>query len=114
MADIEHEKGDTSPFDPLDQRGKNDVLRVEGISLAFGGLQVLENVSFAARAGELLALIGPNGAGKTSVLNCICGIYRPGPGGSSSPATTSRVRGRTGSRRSAWRGHSSTGSSSRT
>ena len=56
------------------------VLRIDGISLAFGGLQVLENVSFAARAGELLALIGPNGAGKTSVLNCICGIYRPGTG----------------------------------
>jgi len=45
------------------------VLKVEGISLAFGGLQVLEDVSFTARAGELLALIGPNGAGKTSVLN---------------------------------------------
>ena len=56
------------------------VLRVEGLSLAFGGLQVLEGVSFAARPGELLALIGPNGAGKTSVLNCICGIYRPGAG----------------------------------
>jgi len=56
------------------------VLDIEGVSLAFGGLQVLENISFAARAGELLALIGPNGAGKTSVLNCICGIYRPGNG----------------------------------
>ena len=56
------------------------MLRVEGISLAFGGLRVLEEVSFAARPGELLALIGPNGAGKTSVLNCICGIYRPAAG----------------------------------
>ena len=55
-------------------------LRVEALSLAFGGLQVLEGVSFEARQGELLALIGPNGAGKTSILNCICGIYRPSRG----------------------------------
>ena len=39
------------------------LLRVEALSLAFGGLQVLEGVSFEARQGELLALIGPNGAG---------------------------------------------------
>ena len=52
-------------------------LNLAGIGLAFGGLQVLQNVSFETREGELLCLIGPNGAGKTSVLNCICGIYRP-------------------------------------
>lgn len=55
-------------------------LELKGVSLAFGGLKVLHDVSFAARAGELLALIGPNGAGKTSVLNCICGLYRPAAG----------------------------------
>jgi branched-chain amino acid transport system ATP-binding protein len=52
-------------------------LKLAGIALAFGGLKVLEGVSITTRPGELLALIGPNGAGKTSVLNCICGIYRP-------------------------------------
>lgn len=52
-------------------------LAVSGIELAFGGLQVLQEVSFDARPGELLALIGPNGAGKTSVLNCVSGLYRP-------------------------------------
>ncbi|HTN27887.1 MAG TPA: ABC transporter ATP-binding protein [Burkholderiales bacterium] len=51
-------------------------LRLERVSLAFGGLRVLHEVSFETRPGELLSLIGPNGAGKTSVLNCICGLYR--------------------------------------
>lgn len=55
-------------------------LKLEGVSLAFGGLQVLKDVSFETREGELLCLIGPNGAGKTSVLNCIGGLYRPGNG----------------------------------
>ena len=56
------------------------MLRLEGLALAFGGLQVLDGVSLSTRAGELLALIGPNGAGKTSVLNCVSGIYRPSAG----------------------------------
>jgi branched-chain amino acid transport system ATP-binding protein len=55
-------------------------LNLADVSLAFGGLKVLDGVSMATRPGELLALIGPNGAGKTSVLNCVCGIYRPTAG----------------------------------
>jgi len=55
-------------------------LKLADVSLAFGGLKVLDGVSMTTRPGELLALIGPNGAGKTSVLNCICGIYRPTAG----------------------------------
>jgi branched-chain amino acid transport system ATP-binding protein len=55
-------------------------LRVEQLSLSFGGLRVLARVSFEVHPGELLALIGPNGAGKTSILNCIGGIYRPTTG----------------------------------
>lgn len=68
-------------------------LRLDGVSLAFGGLRVLEDVSFEAPAGELLALIGPNGAGKTSVLNCISGLYRPQKGAialGGRPITTAR------------------------
>jgi branched-chain amino acid transport system ATP-binding protein len=51
-------------------------LQVEHLSLRFGGLTILDDVSFAVESGELFALIGPNGAGKTSVFNCISGIYR--------------------------------------
>jgi len=51
-------------------------LTVSHLSLRFGGLVVLDDVSFTVERGELFALIGPNGAGKTSVLNCISGIYR--------------------------------------
>ncbi|MGI9602499.1 MAG: ABC transporter ATP-binding protein [Acidimicrobiales bacterium] len=53
------------------------VLDVRDISLSFGGLRVLSEVSFSLDHGALLAVIGPNGAGKTSVFNCINGVYRP-------------------------------------
>src|SRR5258705_1624269 len=53
-------------------------IEIEGLTLRFGGLVVLDGISFAVEHGELFALIGPNGAGKTSVLNCISGLYRGG------------------------------------
>ena len=56
------------------------LLGVEGISLAFGGTQAIRDVSFDVRQGELFAVIGPNGAGKTSIFNCISGVYRPQQG----------------------------------
>jgi branched-chain amino acid transport system ATP-binding protein len=51
-------------------------LAIEDLQLRFGGLVVIDQVTFTVERRELLALIGPNGAGKTSVLNCISGIYR--------------------------------------
>jgi branched-chain amino acid transport system ATP-binding protein len=53
------------------------LLQVEGISLAFGGVKALTDVSFDVRQGEIRAIIGPNGAGKSSMLNVINGVYHP-------------------------------------
>jgi len=56
------------------------LLRVEHLSMRFGGLVAVNDLSFIARAGEITALIGPNGAGKTTLFNCITGFYRPSVG----------------------------------
>jgi len=53
------------------------ILRVERVSLNFGNISAVTNVSTEVRRGEILAIIGPNGAGKTCLLNCINGFYRP-------------------------------------
>jgi branched-chain amino acid transport system ATP-binding protein len=53
------------------------ILRIQDVSLSFGGVQALIDVSFEVKKGEVLAIIGPNGAGKTSMLNCMNGFYRP-------------------------------------
>ena len=56
------------------------ILNVEDVSLAFGGVKALSNVSFNVLEGEVRAIIGPNGAGKSSMLNCINGFYKPTEG----------------------------------
>ena len=56
------------------------MLKVTGIGLRFGGVQAIENISFAALSEQVLGLIGPNGAGKTSLFNCITGFYKPTSG----------------------------------
>ena len=53
------------------------LLSVEDVSLSFGGIRAINNVSFDIRKGEIRAIIGPNGAGKTSMLNVINGFYHP-------------------------------------
>jgi branched-chain amino acid transport system ATP-binding protein len=53
---------------------------VRGVSLRFGGIRALTEVSFGVNDGELFSIIGPNGAGKTSIVNCISGRYRPTEG----------------------------------
>jgi branched-chain amino acid transport system ATP-binding protein len=56
------------------------ILTVEGVSLSFGGVRALQEVSFDVREHEIRAIIGPNGAGKSSMLNVINGVYHPQDG----------------------------------
>ena len=56
------------------------VLELDHLSLRFGGLTAVDDVSFRVAAGEIVAVIGPNGAGKTSVFNAVTGIYPPSGG----------------------------------
>jgi branched-chain amino acid transport system ATP-binding protein len=56
------------------------ILKVEGLSKHFGGINALINVSMSLSKVEIVGLIGPNGAGKTTLFNCITGIYRPDAG----------------------------------
>ena len=56
------------------------LLEVEALSLAFGGVKALSDVSFTVTSGSIHAVIGPNGAGKSSLLNCVSGLYRPTAG----------------------------------
>ena len=65
---------------PTDIAAGEVILAVEHVSLAFGGVKALTDVSFDIRKGEIRAIIGPNGAGKTSMLNCINGFYHPTEG----------------------------------
>jgi branched-chain amino acid transport system ATP-binding protein len=56
------------------------LLRVEHLTMRFGGLFAVNDLSFAARRAEITAIIGPNGAGKTTVFNCLTGFYKPSVG----------------------------------
>ena len=56
------------------------LLRVDGLTMRFGGNTAVDDVSFDVGRGELFAIIGPNGAGKTSIFNCMSGVYRPQAG----------------------------------
>ena len=56
------------------------ILDVSNISLNFGGVKALSEISFNVREHEIRAIIGPNGAGKSSMLNCINGVYAPQQG----------------------------------
>jgi len=56
------------------------ILQAESVSLRFGGIRALTDVSFSVKRGEVFSIIGPNGAGKTSMVNCVSGRYRPTEG----------------------------------
>ena len=54
-----------------------ELLNVEHLTMDFGGLRAIDDVSFSASQGKITAIIGPNGAGKTTVFNCLTGFYKP-------------------------------------
>jgi len=62
------------------QTKKEVKIRIENLTLSFGGVKALRDVSLEIRNNEILAIIGPNGAGKTCILNCINGFYKPQEG----------------------------------
>jgi len=68
------------PSAPPRSMEREVLLSVENVSLRFGGVTAIRNVSFDIRKGEIRAIIGPNGAGKTSMLNVINGFYHPQEG----------------------------------
>jgi branched-chain amino acid transport system ATP-binding protein len=59
---------------------REPVLKVEHLTMRFGGLTAVEDLSFTVQRGDITAIIGPNGAGKTTVFNCITGFYKPTEG----------------------------------
>ncbi len=60
--------------------GSGPILRTEGLTMRFGGLTAVNNVSVSIERGEIRAIIGPNGAGKSTFFNCITGVLRPTAG----------------------------------
>jgi branched-chain amino acid transport system ATP-binding protein len=74
------------------------ILDIEHLTMRFGGLVAIDDLSFTARAGQITAIIGPNGAGKTTVFNCLTGFYKPTAGrltlhGRHGPALLERLDG---------------------
>lgn len=70
-------KVSTTPPELVIPSGADPLLTVEHLTMRFGGLVAIDDVSFSAGKGEITAIIGPNGAGKTTLFNCITGFYTP-------------------------------------
>jgi branched-chain amino acid transport system ATP-binding protein len=63
-----------------DETDTGDVLELDDVTMQFGGLTALKDISLAVHRGEIFGIIGPNGAGKTTIFNCITGVYEPTAG----------------------------------
>lgn len=80
LAEPIHGGTSTRAETAVESQAKRVKIRIENLSLGFGGVKALTDVSIDIRENEILAIIGPNGAGKTCVLNCINGFYKPQKG----------------------------------
>lgn len=81
------------------------VLKIEHLTMRFGGLVAVDDLSFSVGRGDITSLIGPNGAGKTTVFNCLTGFYKPTEGRMimvHDPAAFARVEGRTDEGKRYW------------
>ena len=56
---------------------KKEILKVENVTMQFGGVVAVNNLNLTVKEGEICSLIGPNGAGKTTAFNCVTGVYQP-------------------------------------
>ncbi|MEJ3748104.1 ABC transporter ATP-binding protein [Actinomycetes bacterium KLBMP 9797] len=74
------ETDDLVSLPPEEQPTRDDLLVLDHVTLRFGGVVALDDVSFEVRRGEILGLIGPNGAGKTTCFNAMTGVYKPTSG----------------------------------
>jgi len=80
MAETRSPQQNENPTNHSDRSFSETILDVEGVSVSFGGVKALQNVSFSTYKGEVFSIIGPNGAGKTSMLNVISGFYKASEG----------------------------------
>jgi branched-chain amino acid transport system ATP-binding protein len=79
--DVDEEVAEAAaPEREIDVAVGNDIMVVQNLTVRFGGLVALDDVSFTIKRGEILGLIGPNGAGKTTCFNAMTGVYRPTSG----------------------------------
>jgi len=70
----------TTHAEQVSQAASVPLLQADGVTMRFGGLTAVNNVSMTVNEGEILGLIGPNGAGKTTFFNCLTGLYKPTEG----------------------------------